>query len=151
MTELNDVPFSPGEFASAFRELQPIILAEWPAVDASGLAATEGDLDRTVGLIAEQTQHTKALVRRQLEELYRVRYAPPHRPAAAGYQIPESVDALLRDLEQRAAKILRDLRGGALHNARSKVTDNLLLSLLISVGLGFIVGVFFMGGRGRDK
>src|ERR1700712_220852 len=150
MTEPGAVPFSKGEFAKAFAEMQSAILAEWPAVDASGLAATEGDLERTVGLIVEQTKHTKALVRRQIEELYRVLYTPPHRQSASGYQIPESVDTLLRDLEQRAVHILRDLRGGVLDNARNKVADNLLLSLLISVGLGFIVGVFFMG-RGRDK
>ena len=151
MTDPKDVPFSPSEFASVFKTLQPAILTEWPEVDAAALADTDGDLDSAVTLIAQHTEHTKTLVRLQLEELYRISLVvPPRHRAAAGYQIPESVDALLHDLEKRAAQILRDLRGGALQDARNKVTDNLFLSLLISVGLGFIVGVFFMG-RGRDK
>ena len=155
MTEAKDTTLSKGEFAGAFKLMQPAILAEWPQVDAAGLAGTEGDLDRAVGLIAEQTAHTKALVRRQLDELHRVLLAPPRRPRPAGSQrgdggVPESVDAMLHDLEQRAAHLLRDLRGGMLSDARGKVRENVLFSLLISLGLGFIVGVLFTGwGRGK--
>lgn len=155
MTEAKDTTLSPGEFASSFKAMQAAILAEWPQVDAAGLAGTEGDLERVVVLIAEQTAHTKALVRRQLDELHRVLLAPPLRPRPAARHrdeggVPESVDAMLHDLEQRAAHLLRDLRGGMLSDARGKVRENVLFSLLITLGLGFIVGVLFTGwGRGK--
>jgi hypothetical protein len=160
MAEPREAPLSKSDFASAFADLQPAILAEWPQLDAATLAATQGDLERAVGLIAEQTAHTKALVRRQLEELHRVVCAPPPprpRPASPRRDrvhedgsVTESVDAMLHDLEQRAAHLLRDLRGGMLNDARGKVRENVLFSLVIALGFGFIVGVLFTGwGRGK--
>jgi hypothetical protein len=155
MSEAKDSILSKGEFASAFKLMQPAILAEWPQIDAAGLAGTEGDLERTVSLIAEQTAHTKALVRRQLDELHRVVCAPPPRPRPAARprvegSPAESVDEMLHDLEQRAAHLLRDLRGGMLNDARGKVRENVLFSLVIALGFGFIVGVLFTGwGRGK--
>ena len=160
MAEPKEAPLSKSEFASAFADLQPAILAEWPQVDAAALAATQGDLDRAVGLIADETAHTKALVRRQLEELHRVVCAPPPpraRPASPRRDrgrddgsVSESVDAMLHDLEQRAAHLLRDLRGGMLNDARGKVRENVLFSLVIAIGFGFIVGVLFTGwGHGK--
>ena len=157
MAESKETPLTKGEFASAFADLQPAILAEWPQVSASALAATEGDLDRVLGLLAEQTTHTKALLRRQLEELHRVLSAPPHPRPATGQRarrgepaLHDSVDAMLHDLEDRAAELLRDLRGGMLSDARGKVRENVLFSLLVAIGFGFIVGVLFTGwGRGK--
>lgn len=157
MAEPKEAPLSKTEFASAFADLQPAILAEWSQVEATALAATEGDLDRVVSLIAEQTAHTKALIRRQLEELHRVLSAPPRPRPGSGHRarrgeapLPDSVDAMLHDLEERAAHILRDLRGNMLSDARGKVRENVLFSLIIAVGFGFIVGVLFTGwGRGK--
>lgn len=159
MAEPKEAPLGKSEFASAFADLQPAILAEWPQLDAAALAATQGDLDRAVALIAEETAHTKALVRRQLEELHRVVSAPPPRPRTASPRrdrgrddpsVSESVDAMLADLEQRAAHLLRDLRGNMLSDARGKVRENVLFSLVIAIGFGFIVGVLFTGwGRGK--
>ena len=157
MAEPKEAPLSKSEFASAFTELQPAILAEWSQVEAAALAATDGDLERVVSLIAEKTAHTKALIRRQLEELHRVLLAPPRPRPSSGHRarrgeaaLPDSVDAMLHDLEERAAHLLRDLRGNMLSDARGKVQENVLFSLIIAVGFGFIVGVLFTGwGRGK--
>ncbi len=156
MAEPKEAPLSKTEFASAFADLQPAILAEWSQVEAAALAGTDGDLERVVSLIAEKTAHTKALIRRQLEELHRVLSAPPRpRPSSGqrarrGEALPDSVDAMLHDLEERAAHLLRDLRGNMLSDARGKVQENVLFSLIIAVGFGFIVGVLFTGwGRGK--
>jgi hypothetical protein len=153
MAEPKETPLGKSEFASAFADLQPAILAEWPQVDAAGLTATGGELEPVIGLIAEKTAHTRALVRRQLEELYRVHMAPPPRVRGAGghRELQESVDAMMHDLEKRAARILRELRGGMLSSARGKVQDNIIFSLLVSLGLGFIVGVLFIGWGRRGK
>lgn len=157
MAESREAPLTKGEFASAFADLQPAILAEWPQLSAAALAGTEGDLERVVGLLAEQTTHTKALIRRQLEELHRVLSTPPQPRPPSGQRarrgdpaLHESVDDMLHDLEERAAHLLRDLRGGMLNDARGKVRENVLFSLIIAIGFGFIVGVLFTGwGRGK--
>ncbi len=151
-------------FHDSFAKLTPVILAEWEQLDPDSLSETGGDLDKVVALVAERTAHTKALVRRQLQELWQVLSEPPRRrPPSPGPQsggaarprpnlhnvLPETADELLRELEQRTSNILRELRGGVLKDTRVKVSDNLLFSLLVTLGLGFIVGVLFTGWNFR--
>lgn len=154
--------FSKSAFASAFSTLRPAILGEWSQVDDAALADTSGELDKVVALIAERTSHTKALVRRQLEELYRVVLTPPpesaghtgrqrrSRAAAGGDGQSPNLDHLIEEFERRTAHIVRELRGGFLDGARDRVRSNVVFSLLVTLGLGFIVGVLFTGGsRGK--
>ena len=141
-------------FLESFAKLSPLILAEWEQLEPAALTATEGELDKVVALIAERTAHTKALVRRQLQELWQVVLEPPRRrPVGSSSRLhqglhsvlPDSADELFQELEERTAQIMRELRGGVFKETRAKVKDNLLLSLLMSIGLGFIVGVLFTG------
>ena len=144
-------------FAESFEKLVPAILAEWSELDPKALSETGGVLDKVVALIAEHSAHTKTLVRRQLTELWHVVMDPPRRrppaasarrgPSSAGATspLPETADLLLQELEERTAQIMRELRNGVFADTRAKVKDNLLFSLLVSVGLGFIVGVIFTG------
>lgn len=153
--------FSKSAFADAFSTLRPAILGEWSQVDDTALAATSGELDKVVVLIAERTAHTKALVRRQLEELYRVVMIPAAEPghtgrqrrpraAADGEVHGANLDHLIEEFERRTSHIIRELRGGFLGGARDRVRDNVFFSLLVTLGLGFIVGVLFTGGsRGK--
>jgi hypothetical protein len=168
---------SKSAFADAFSTLRPAILGEWSQLDEAALAATAGDLDKVVLLVAERTAHTKALVRRQLEELYRVVTTPlpevhtaasgaghasaqtrPRRPRPAaeaegqgqGQGQGPNLDHLIEEFERRTSHIIRELRGGFLGGARDRVRDNVFFSLLVTLGLGFIVGVLFTGG-GRGK
>jgi hypothetical protein len=156
-------------FANAFSTLRPAILGEWSPLDEASLAATSGDLDKVVALVAERTAHTKALVRRQLEELYRVVTTPTAevhtaasgagrsrrpRPAAEadgqGTGHAPNLDHLIEEFERRTSHIIRELRGGFLDGARDRVRHNVFFSLLVTLGLGFIVGVLFTGGsRGK--
>ena len=146
-------------FHAAWENLQPAILEEWSQVDAAALNDTDGELDKVVALIAERAVRTKALVRRQLTELYYVVSEPPVAPRSSHTAstdrspksaVPETVDAMLQELERRAAQVMRELRGGMLQDARGKVRENVFFSLLVALGLGFIVGVLFNGpGRGK--
>ncbi len=157
MTEETSVrELSKATFAESFEKLVPAILAEWSELDPKALSETGGELDRAIALIAEHTAHTKTLVRRQLGELWHVVMDPPRRrpPATAsrrsqaagpGSPLPETADLLLQELEERTAQIMREIRNGVFADTRAKVKDNLLFSLLVSVGLGFIVGVIFTG------
>lgn len=151
-------------FQESFAKLQPAILAEWAELDPVALSETGGELDKVIALVAERTAHTKALVRKQLQELWQILSEPPRRrppsgaPASGGAGrprpslhnvLPESADELLRELEERTSHILKELRGGVLKDTRVKVRDNLLFSLLVTLGLGFIVGVLFTGWNFR--
>ena len=174
---------SNGVFHGAFSRLSPAILEEWSTVDAPALASTGGDYDKVVALIAERTAPTKVLVRRQLEEIYRVLFSPApvcfvwcpgraatgDRPATSdragtiGRDAREaaaavgdaaqgalngalgSVDEIMEEIEKKTAKLMRELRGSFVSDARGKVRENLLFSLLVTLGLGFIIGVLFNG------
>ena len=143
-------------FQESFGKLEPVILAEWQQLDAGALTATGGELDKVVALIAERTAHTKVLVRRQLEELWQVTAEPPRRrKGATGANLhavlPDAADDVLQELEQRTAELIRELRGGLLKDTRTRVKDNLLFSLLVTLGLGFIVGVIFTGWNFRRE
>ncbi len=143
-------------FASAFPALRPVILGEWSEVDEKGLAETAGELDRVVALVAERTGHTKTLVRRHLDELYYVVTKPPAEPAASFRPRRSPAEAhpplgdILEELERRTTHIISELRGGFMSEARDRVKQNVIFSLLVSVGLGFIVGVLYSGfSRGK--
>ena len=63
---------------------------------------------------------------------------------------PLEYNALHGGLDGCAAQVMRELRGGMLQDARGKVRENVFFSLLVALGLGFIVGVLFNGpGRGK--
>lgn len=142
-------------FLQAWDRMAPLILQEWETVDEESLEKTEGDLDKVVALVAERTARTKAMVRRLLFELYQVVHEQPQRTRSAQRRRsdtrPESVEAMVHELERRAAQVMRELRGGLLRDTNRKIHDNLFFSLLVTLGLGFIVGVLFTGsGRGRS-
>lgn len=145
---------STATFAESFEKLLPAITVEWSELDPGALSKTSGDLDKVIALIAEHTAHTKTLVRRQLDELWHVVMDPPRRRApstagrrshTAGAPLPQTADLLLQELEERTAQIMREIRNGVFTDTRTKVKDNLLFSLLVSIGLGFIIGVVFTG------
>jgi hypothetical protein len=132
-------------FKQDFAKVRPLITREWPAVDGEALLKTDGDLDRVISLVAESTSHTSALVRTKLEELHGLAIAPPR-----GARDP--MIELLERLEKKTTDLASELRSSALPHARDKVKDNLLVSLLVAVGLGFILGVIFvLGGGRRDR
>lgn len=142
------------QFAAAFSSLRPAILAEWSALDATTLGETAGEFDKVVSLVAERTAHTKALVRKQLEELYRVVTQPVEKPRRArpahDGEVGAHLDQLIEEFERRTAHIIRELRGGFFSEARERVRGNVLFSLLVTLGLGFIVGVLFSSSnRGK--
>jgi hypothetical protein len=138
----NETPAPPAaSFQGAFAALQPLILGEWPEVDAEALAATGGDLERVVALLAERTRHTRTLLNAQLAEILQVATAPPRQRDRGAGGSADPTDRIIAQLEERAAELLRELRGGLVERARGKARESPLLTLLMAVGLGFILGV----------
>lgn len=146
-------------FHAVWSQIAPLILAEWEQIDEEALEKTEGDLDKVAALVAERAGRTRAMAKRLLFELYQVTVGtePPPRTRASQRRqngespLPESVETMVHELERRAAQVMRELRGGFLRQTTHRIHDNLIFSLLVTLGLGFIVGVLFTGsGRGRS-
>lgn len=123
-------------FGQDFERVTALIREEWPAVDKAALEATNGDFDGVLALVATTTEHTRALVRRQLEELRR----EAHQPNDSGF-LPSEWNDILRRVQGRAGGVARDLKSHALEEATLQVRRNPLTSLLVALGLGFLLGL----------
>lgn len=148
------VPDLADAFTSNFAMIQPLIANEWPAVDADVLAKTRGELDRVVELVARCAGQSEPLVRGRLEALLAVASRPANtNDAASANPTPKDpLVELLERLEKKTTELAAELRRSVLPDAREKVKENLLVSLLVALGRGFILGVIFaMGGRSRGR
>jgi hypothetical protein len=132
--------------SAEFAKLSELIRQEWPTIDKAELEATRGDLEGVVDLVAERTEHTRTLVRRQLDELRR-ELARPTGPGALG---EDAVD-VLRLLRSRVTVVARELQSQAMTEATAHVKKNPLTSLLVALGLGFLLGLVLRGGGRRGR
>lgn len=139
-------PFSAETFKSSFSALEAAILAEWPTVDRDALAATAGELDQVIDLVAVKTEHTRTLVRRQIAELAQIVDGAP----APGSAKQSRTEKLLEAWQKRTQDLAKELRENVLANAQKKVKENVLTSILIALGLGLLLGFLFGGLRRRD-
>ncbi len=146
MSTSNGVGISARTFKTDFDRVAPLIREEWPEVEQDALLETGGTLEKVVDLVAGKTERTKALVKRQLRELHEI-------ATTAGKEKP-SLDGALHEIEARAREILEKIeaKGGeaaaqikkeVVPKAEEKVKENLLTSLLITLGFGFILGILF--------
>ena len=107
-------------FSKSFPALRSLILNEWSEVDEAKLDSTAGEFDKVIELLTERTGQTKAMTKKQLEELFFVANAPPTQP------IGNMIDTML-------------------HKARQGLSQNVFQTLFTSAGVGFIAGVLFVG------
>lgn len=131
-------------FGQEFPMISALIREEWPVVDPALLEATNGDVDSVVALVAAATEHTRVLVRRQLEELRRAA-VEPNTPAFSVADWNE----LMRRIQSRAGGVARDLKSQALEEATVQVRRNPIASLLVALGLGFLLGLALRGNARR--
>ncbi len=143
---------APETFKQDFTNLKPLIQEEWPEVDTTRLEQTAGEYEQVVSLVAEHTEHTKALVKRQLSELHQI-------AAEEDFQGMEAVDGPIRKLQDTAKRMQKKvvewtdyMRKQALTDAKNKASEHPLVTLLIAIGLGFILGFLARGiGRGNKE
>lgn len=123
-------------------DLVTLVCQEWPELSRDKVAQVAQDRDRLVGFVAETTQHTRALVSRQLDELTSV---------ADGHGSAErKLTALLHKWENRAEELLGTSRAELTRNARETVERNVWMSLGVAALVGIIMG-FLLRGGGRDR
>lgn len=132
------------------------------------LDETGGDIERVVAVVARATEHTRALVRRQLAELSGLTGAAD----AAADPLTARVEAALRRLEERtaglrgqandvverasalagrASEVADHVKQDLVPEAEAKVKENPLVSLLVALGLGMILGLIIGGSFGRGR
>lgn len=133
-------------FAERFDRLAPMILEEWPQVDGEALDQTQGDLDLLVALIATETDHSKTLVKKQLEEI-----ATIANDNGASQNEVRKLRQMVERLQAKSHDVTDYVRKQMVTDAKEKVNQHPLQSLLMAVGLGVIIGFLLRGfGRGRS-
>ena len=132
-------------FKNSFGTVLPLIRAEWPQIDAAVLDETDGDYDRVVTAIATQTEHTRALVRKQLAELEDVASTNGSNGSGEAKRIRQ----MLEKLQGRSNELTDYVRKQMVTDAKKQVGDNPLVALLMAIGLGFVLGFILrsLGGR----
>lgn len=159
MAKKNTITHAKKAFKHQFDAMVPLILSEWPQLIEDNLLATKGDLELAVDYISGEMDHTKTRIRRHLDELASL-IEPAHNAASAiaadssdnadssDSVLASSVDQLLNDLEARTEHLIAEFKAEMLPELEKKARSNLGSSLLIALGLGFILGLFLRGKRG---
>lgn len=148
--------------------LQALIREEWPGLDGARLEACEGRLDAVVVLVADHTERTRALTRRQLAELLAVALEPAPEPlprpgprvaprpsarAADREPLPpalEPFDRLLRSLEGHVDELTQQVKADVAPLAMDTARQHIGLALLLAGGLGLMLGLF-LGALGYPQ
>src|SRR5260221_4845159 len=123
------------KFQTSFGKLQDIIVGEWPSIDKDQLLATAGNLEKVVDLVAEATDHTRTLVRRQIAELSEIdkSKASPR----------EKATEMLDRINKRTAELVKELREKHVETAKTTMRENIFVTIFAALGLGLILGLIF--------
>ena len=147
-TMSTSVDKAPEAFTDAFPEVKPLICAEWPDVDSTAIDQTDGDYGKVVELVCAATEQEQELVERQLAELQQV--ASDEEPVPAGAK-GRPVHEAMRSMQGKMNEVAHYVRQQMLDDAKSKARENFLVTLLLAIGLGFVLGIIVRGfGRGRS-
>lgn len=115
-------------------------------VDGQALEQTQGDYDLVVALIATETEHSKALVKKQLDELASV--------SDGNGKTTDEVRRLrqmVERLQHKSQDVANYVKKQMMTDARDQVGKNPLAALLMAVGFGIVLGFLLRGlGRGRS-
>lgn len=158
--------FSAAGFSEIWASLRALILEEYAKVDGDSLDAVGPDPKGLVDLIAQRTEHTRALARKQLGELADLASAEVSGWEARLLRLVRQLEATAEPLADRAeqardhARALADdlsVTGEAMAEevrrrvpeAEEHLRDNLWSSLATALGLGVILGFLIGFGRGR--
>lgn len=157
---------SPDTFTRDFASISKLILEEWPELSAEELSQTEGEVDEVVRFVAERTDHSRTLVRAHLAEIQHVQGAETGSVEQLLSRVEGRLEQLSGTLREELVPQVKDraeqLRGDAVAQAErakeraaeareaveEKARENILTSLLIALGFGFLMGLL-LGNRGR--
>ena len=147
---MSEQPFE-DVFRTRFVAVGPKILDQWATVDPVELAATKGELSGVVDLVVRATDRSPSEIEAKLralsEPVVETEEKGLHRRfGIASKQMDEVVHAVKR-FEAFAAEEARKMKTNLLPAAETKIRANLWTSLLIALGLGFVIGLWMRGSR----
>jgi hypothetical protein len=93
--DTNHASISPDQFQASFSSVAPLILEEWKQLAGDRLAAIAGDLEQVVDYIAAETDRTRTLIHRQLQELYQL--ALTNQPSMTTAQVASRLTSMTAD------------------------------------------------------
>jgi ElaB/YqjD/DUF883 family membrane-anchored ribosome-binding protein len=128
------------QFAKDFTRTSELILEEWPELGVEKLEATGGDLEKVIAAVSDAVGKTKVTVRRQLAELHQLAQQSAGDDGVVARELRR-----LREMVERLESRTQDL-ADLPKEARQKVEENLWTSLLVALGLGFLLGLLTRGG-----
>jgi ElaB/YqjD/DUF883 family membrane-anchored ribosome-binding protein len=128
------------QFAKDFARTSEFILEEWPELGVETLEATGGDLEKVIAAVSDAVGKTKATVRRQLAELHQLAQQSADDDGVVARELRR-----LREMVERLESRTQDL-ADLPKEARQRVEENLWTSLLVALGLGFLLGLLTRGG-----
>jgi ElaB/YqjD/DUF883 family membrane-anchored ribosome-binding protein len=128
------------QFAKDFARTSELILEEWPELGVETLEATGGDLEKVIAAVSDAVGKTKATVRRQLAELHQLAQQSADDDGVVARELRR-----LREMVERLESRTQDL-ADLPKEARQRVEENLWTSLLVALGLGFLLGLLTRGG-----
>jgi uncharacterized protein YecA (UPF0149 family) len=140
------------DFRSNFDKLSPRIVRQWSTVDPALLAAAKGDWKTVLELVVAATDRAPAEIEAKLRALLTSDEEEPgslaDRFGKASKQMDEVI-ATVKRFEAFAAEEAKRMKGNVLPAAETKIRANLWTSLLIALGLGFVLGLWLRGGQRR--
>ena len=137
--------------AEMLPEMTSLIDHEYAEVSVDDVrpAAERGDTESVIDTIAKMTGHTRNLVTHQLKEL-----AELHSNQSAESDLMHKMSTALQRIEARskdaltyAKEELPDEIKATGKKAKATVEDNVWVSILCAIGLGFVVGFFAKSAR----
>jgi len=136
-------------FTERYTAVLPLIKEEWPEVSDDDLSTAGNDLDQLVTTIAKATDGTKVKVKRHLAELVDVAKDEPAAEPKRSVkdEVATQLKGLLDKVESRSEEALNYARQEALPQAEQKMKDNLLVTVLVALGFGFLMGLLIRGSR----
>ena len=115
-------------------------------MDGEALDQTHGDFDLVVALIAMETDHSKTLVKKQLEEI-----ATVANDNGANDNEVRKLRQMVERLQAKSQDVTDYVKKQMVTDARDKVGQNPLVALLMAMGFGLLLGFILRGlGRGRS-
>src|SRR5690606_23013174 len=135
------LPFSTEDFRRNFDAMRPLIMSEWN-LDENALENTGGDPNKVIDLIANRTNQTRARIVRQLDELREIAEGD-----ASGIEM--RLNRIVKNLEDRTKTLVHRVRDDYAPRAQETVRENMMYSLLITLGVGMFIGLIFGLSRGR--
>lgn len=138
-TAATNDPIAADRFRETYPELKPLLLQEYPQIDAQTLDANNSDPEKLINFIAKKTDHTRTKVRRDIDELSQIVRANGEGRLRRAMHV----------LEERSQELATRFQEEIVPKAEQQMREYLWTSVFSALGVGVVIGLLFGLTRGR--